>query len=72
MAGDSTARVGLDRAGSTRDTHCEVVEVPADISDAQVISQMTKIAFWPWPTSILWSRIAGLPQGAFIRNETVS
>jgi hypothetical protein len=58
-----------DSFGSTRPTHIAVADVPATVSTSDVALQVGKMIFWPWPRKpISWARIAGLKEGAFIRN----
>lgn len=58
-----------DRPGSTRDTHCVVVGIPETVSDQAVMRQIDQLAIWPWPETLAWSNVAGLPQGRVVRTD---
>jgi hypothetical protein len=59
----------IDREGSTRDTHCAVLEVPETIPSVAVIARMHRIVFFPWPKTVSWSAIADLSSGALFRGK---
>lgn len=59
----------IDREGSTRDTHCAVLDVSQAVSAAHVIQKMNGILFYPWPREVRWADIADLKSGTTFKGE---
>ena len=63
IASNSDGRLIIDRQGSTRDTHCEVVGVPLEIAASAVILQLSQLVILPWPKRIEWSAVKDQSSG---------
>ena len=59
----------IDREGSTRDTHCAVLDVPHAVAAPEVIHKMNGIVFFPWPKEVHWPDIVQLKSGAVYKEQ---
>lgn len=70
IASGGSGKLIIDRPDSTRDTHCAVLGVPGEVSATDAMLHLERLMIWPWPKTLLWSDVAGLPVGSLVKTST--
>jgi hypothetical protein len=67
IAQDGNETLIIDRAGSTRDTHCAIQDVPVGVSITAVMLHLARLVIWPWPKTLIWADVSELPPGSLVK-----